>query len=249
MSATRVNQILTDLLSGRGHEGSLAQRLCVACAVAVPVDDAAMALLTTRGSAGLVGATSERARAMEDLQLVTGEGPCVDASRLRRPVLEPELRRTAPTRWLGFAPAALEAGVGAIFAFPLQVGGIRLGVLDLYRTAAGPLDDDGLSRALSYADAAVLVLLHLQDQTPLDGGLPPDLAAASTQQFHVHQATGMVAVQAGVGLTEALLLLRGRAYSSGRSIVGVAGDVLAHTLRFEPEGRGDDAGRRAGDDG
>lgn len=122
-------------------------------------------------------------------------------------------------------------------------------MLDLYRTAAGPLDDDGLSRALSYADAAVLVLLHLQDRTPLDGGLPLDLADASKQQFQVHQATEMVAVQAGVGLTEALLLLRGRAYSSGRSIAGVAADVLAHTLRFEPQGRSDDAGRRAGDDG
>jgi hypothetical protein len=33
-------------------------------------------------------------------------------------------------RWPVFTPAAVHAGVRAVFALPLQVGGIRLGVLD-----------------------------------------------------------------------------------------------------------------------
>ena len=36
-------------------------------------------------------------------------------------------------RWPVFAPAARQAGAAAIFAFPLQIGAIRSGVLGLYR--------------------------------------------------------------------------------------------------------------------
>jgi hypothetical protein len=36
-------------------------------------------------------------------------------------------------RWPGFAPAAVAAGTRALFAFPLQAGAIRVGVLSLNR--------------------------------------------------------------------------------------------------------------------
>jgi hypothetical protein len=107
--------------------------------------------------------------------------------------LEPELRRSAPARWLGFGPAAVEAGVGATFAFPPGRWHSPRGARPVPQSRR-PLDDHGLGKALSYADAAVLVLLHLQDQTPLDGGWPPDLAVASKQQFHIHQANPRAAV-------------------------------------------------------
>ena len=48
---------------------------------------------------------------------------------------EPEAVR----RWPVFAPAARQAGAAAVFAFPLQVGAIRAGVMGLYRERPGPL--------------------------------------------------------------------------------------------------------------
>src|ERR1051325_5839133 len=62
-------------------------------------------------------------------------------------------------RWPVFAPAALHAGVGAVFALPLQVGGMRLGVLDLYRAGPGGLDRQQLADALVLADTACALLL------------------------------------------------------------------------------------------
>ncbi len=79
---------------------------------------------------------------------MTAKGPCVDASTRGRPVLQPDLGRTTPELWTGFGPAALEPGIEAIFAFPLQVGGIRLGVLDLSRESAGTLNPSQLAEAL-----------------------------------------------------------------------------------------------------
>jgi hypothetical protein len=119
-------------------------------------------------------------------------------------------------------PAARAAGLRAVFALPLQVGGIRLGVLDLYRETAGMLPPEQLAEALSFADAATLLLLHLQ----AEGSASASRLAVLDDRAEVHQATGVVSVRAGVSLGEALLLLRARAYSEGRPLGELARDVL-----------------------
>ena len=58
----------------------------------------------------------------------------------------------------------------------------------------------------------------------------------------VHQAAGMVSVQAGVSLGEALVLLRARAFASERAVVELARDVLARVVTLAPE-RDDGDGR------
>ena len=122
----------------------------------------------------------------------------------------------------------------AVFAFPLRVGGIRLGVLDLYRTTTGVLSAQELADALSFADAATALLLHLQAQA---AGW--DLSAASLALFddraEVHQATGVVSVQSAVSLQEALLLLRARAYAEQRLIGELALDVLNGVIDFSDD--------------
>ena len=68
-----------------------------------------------QGPAGLAAATDGPASTMEELQFTLGEGPCVDASVGGRPVLQPELRKTGPSRWPGFGPAAVDAGIEAMY--------------------------------------------------------------------------------------------------------------------------------------
>lgn len=230
---TTAHDVLQALLTDRSDSiPSLPQRLCVATASGLGVTGVGMALMSERGHEGVIGATDGVATAMEELQFTLGEGPCLDASRQGQPVFQPDLARTAPGRWPGFGPAVLEIGIAAIFAFPLQVGEIRLGVLDLYRDQPGVLVDDELTTALAHADAAVLLLLHLQDQTgPTQ--LHPDLVGGISSRPEVHQATGMISVQASVTLTEALLLLRAHAYTSERPILDVARDVVERRLRFD----------------
>jgi AmiR/NasT family two-component response regulator len=48
----------------------------------------------------------------------------------------------------------------------------------------------------------------------------------------VHQATGVVSVQARVRLAEALVLLRARAFADDRPLGELARDVLAGTVDF-----------------
>ena len=250
MTSPRVRQILRDLFfnptdatgaraSERRRDGAeagsdLLQRLCVATTAALSVDGTGLALMTQAGHAGLLAASDGRAVAMEDLQHSLGEGPCLEASSQGRPVLQPDLGATGMSRWPGFTAAAVDAGIVAVFAFPLQVGAIRLGVLDLYRSASGSLDSFEIAEALDFAAAATTVLLDLQSGVPA-GQLHPLLAEASESHREIHQATGMVSVQAAVGLTEALLLLRGRAFATGRLLVDVARDVVDRKLLFHLE--------------
>jgi GAF domain len=235
VATMRSVQILAEL-EGDSVDGSrsLPQRLVEACAAALPVTGVGLIVMTDDGPGAVLAATDGAARVMEELQFTLGEGPCVDASLQRRPVLQPELSRTAPQRWPEFAAGALEAGIRAIFAFPLQVGGIRVGVLDLYRDKEGPLDDAELAEALAFADAAMTVLLHLPTGAGREA-MHPGLVALVENRAEVHQATGIVSVQAVTGLAEALLLLRAHAFAADRPVLAVARDVITRVLKFAPE--------------
>ena len=243
MASPRVRQILLEVLTDPPGRTSTAEqillRLCTALIAALPIDGAGMALMTPAGHAGLLVASDAPAAAMEDLQQALGEGPCMDASRGGRPVLLPDLVRSGANRWPAFTMSAADAGIAAVFAFPLQVGAIQLGVLDLYRHTTGSLDRLELAEALDFAAAATTILLELQHGTPI-GQLHPLLADAADGRREIHQATGMVSVQAAVGLTEALVLLRARAYATERPLVEIASDVVQRRLTFPSEGDNDE---------
>jgi hypothetical protein len=227
VAPNRVAQILSAVWAESREGIGLPGALAAACVRSLPVSGVGLALMTEEGPAGTIAATDGAAMELEELQFTLGEGPCVDASQTGRPVLQPDLARTAPLRWPAFAEGALDAGVRAVFALPLRVGAIRVGVLDLYRDRAGPLSTEDLTEALSYADAATLVLLDAQAGSPMLVPLP-----VWDDRAEVHQATGVVSVQARVGLGAALALLRARAFAEERPLGDLARDVLAGSVDF-----------------
>lgn len=242
---TPVSQILVDLLNDLDDPAGLPDRLCRLAVERLPVDAASIALTDETGAGILVAGSDERAVTLEHLQFTLGEGPCHDAHRLGRLVQQPDLVVTGPARWPVYTAAVAELGVRGLFSFPLRIGGIRLGVLDLYADHPGSLADPELATALHVADAAVLLVLHLGSHDPgsAPGEVPlADLASAGLlpdtfrDQPEVHQATGMVSVQLSVPLAEALLLLRAHAFATGRTVGAVADDVVGRRLRFDDDG-------------
>jgi len=226
MTSRAVAEILSAVRAAAHGDEGLPDSLVRLCARALPVSGVGLALMTDDGPAGTVAASDDGALQLEELQFTLGHGPCVDASRTGRPVLTPDLASTSPRTWPQFGAGADAAGLRAVFAFPLQIGGIRLGVLDLYRDTAGQLSRADLADALTYADAATQLLLDLQAQDTAQGLPPPHALAVLDDRAEVHQATGVVSVRAGVSLAQALALLRARAYTEGRPIGDLARDVL-----------------------
>nr|WP_238351338.1 GAF and ANTAR domain-containing protein [Kribbella shirazensis] len=204
-----------------------------ACAAALSAIGAGFAVARDDGIWEPLVASDPVAGELEELQFSLGEGPSGDAVLSGAPVLESDLAALgAGRRWPMFSAAATQRDIGAVFAFPVGVGAARVGVLAVYRRERGPLPVDLLQDALVYSDA--VLVLALDDRTGV--GTDPDgliTAAFTARRAEVHQATGMVAAQLGLTVTDALARLRAHAYSSGLSLQDVATGVMAGQLRLE----------------
>ncbi|MCW2850061.1 MAG: hypothetical protein JWR90_4035 [Marmoricola sp.] len=188
-------------------------------------------MMTTDGGQGITAHASDRyARSAEDLQQTLGEGPGVAASASGAVVLVPDLgdvRDTALSRWPTFAREAIGLGVHAAFAFPLLLGASRLGALSLYRLEAGALSPEHVSHGRVTADA---VALRLADPTGTISN--NDL---QIDPMRVHQAAGMVMVQLGIPIDQALLRLRAAAYADGLSVDELADAIVQRRRRLSKE--------------
>lgn len=201
------------------------------CAQTLDVSGVGVSVVTDAGNRSVVYSTDAGSAAIEELQATLGEGPCVDAVRQAAPVLVPDLReqaRRCVDRWPTFVSEADRAGVRAVFAFPLRVGRISLGAIDLYRSTPGALTRGDLAASRLAADATVVALLELASETSPGSSAVP-------HQLEVHQATGMVLAQMGITASQALLVLRARAFADGRPLAQVAADVVSRRLRFGSE--------------
>jgi hypothetical protein len=181
---------------------------------------------------GSLCTTDPTSALIEQVQYTMGEGPCVDAYRQGRPVLEPDLAGSGSDRWAAFAEPVVAAGVGAVFGFPLRVGAVRLGALNLYRDRPGDLTDDQHADALVLAEVTTEAILLLQASAPA-GTLADELARSADLHLVVHQAAGMVAVQLGINVADALVRLRAHAFAEGTPVQKVAEDVVARRLHFD----------------
>ena len=221
-------------LAGEAGAQVETKRLCEVCAEVTGMSGAGIMLMSHDIPAGSVCTTNEISALVEELQYALGEGPCVDAYHQDRPVLEPDLADPATPRWPAFASPAVAAGVRAVFGFPLQVGAVRLGALNLYCDRPGALSDDQHADALVMADVAAQAVLVLQAGAP-PGQLAEELEASGEFQYVVHQAAGMVAAQLDVSVGVALIRLRAYAFGNDRPLVEVAEQVVARTLRFDAQ--------------
>ena len=180
-------------------------------------------------------ATGVLGERLAELQVTVGEGPAVDVRRGGGPALVADLDApSSQARWPMFAPLAVEAGAASLFALPLCVGAIRVGVLSLHRVEAGHLDPPTLTDSLVFAELALRLLLDEQaGLNAADSGGEDDLPLHNPR---VHQATGMVAAQLDVGMADAFAHLRARSFAEQTPLSDLAADVVARRRRFDHDG-------------
>ena len=205
--------------------------LCATSARLVGVAGAGVVLMSRGQPLGSVCVSDRRTEAVEDMQYALGEGPCRDAFLTRAPVLVPDLERMDAGRWAAFRPGALDAGMRAAFGFPMLVGATCVGALDLYHDAVGDLTGEQFADAEAMAYLAAETVLGWQ--AVAEDALPWQLEQVPLHRAVVHQAAGMVAVQASVSVEDALLLVRAHAFAGGRTVGDVARDVVAGELRID----------------
>ena len=229
MAGDRLSRIVAALSAG--GDGWSSARLCAVCPGVVGVTGAGVMLMSGDIPHGSLSSTDDVSQLIEELQYTLGEGPCVDAYQQDSVVAEPDLAEPVARRWPAFTPPVLQAGVRAVFGFPLRVGTVRLGALNLYRDRPGLLNGEQHADALVVADVAARWVLDAQAGAP-SGVVAKELEAGADFHFAVHNAAGMVSVQGGISVAEALIRLRAFAFANDRLLADVADDVVARRLRL-----------------
>lgn len=219
------------LLSSGGTLGSRVERLCELCLTELGVSGAGVQVLAAGPHRLAVHATDRIAEHLEELQQELGEGPGVDAARTGSPALEADLCGTGARRWPWFAPGAVAHGAGAVFAWPVRVGAVGVGVLSLYRRRPGPLSRTGQADAVVLADAAAILLLDDRAAGSVEA-LVWLITDQSRFRPEVHQATGMLTVQLGLGVLDAYARLCAAAYADNRTMAQLSRDIVDRRVRL-----------------
>ncbi|QKJ18860.1 GAF and ANTAR domain-containing protein [Microbacterium hominis] len=202
--------------------------LCSPLRAAVSMPGAVVSTLGAPMGSQTLCASTRLGAQIDEIQIDLGEGPSWEALRTRHPVTASDLQVDGGARWPGAWAALRELDVGALFAFPLFVSTLGIGSIALYSVTARDLSaaDIERMRSLAVVVSAMLLRRALSRLEETDD-------AAEERRYsrrEVHQATGMVAARNGIGVDDALLLLRGHAYGEGRSVREVAADVISRRL-------------------
>lgn len=229
MRVEDADQFLAALSGGSEDELPSLASVCRSATGPLRMSGASVVLMGEHALPSVVGAYGVSV-AVQDLEFTLGEGPAGDAYTEGKPVLVDDLA-VFSSRWPQLTRALADTDIRSMYALPLQVGAIKLGVLVLYCDRPGVLEGERLSAALLVADVITNKVLDLQS-----GAVSESLAwglQVDDYRAVVHQATGMLSVQLDCEIGEALVRLRGHAFATQRPIDQVAADVVTGELRFD----------------
>jgi hypothetical protein len=197
----------------------------------LPVTGAAVSTLGDLLGNETLSATDARAARLDEVQFDLGEGPCWDALRSAQPVAATSLDSDGRGRWPHFFNAIAAESISSLFAFPLLVGPLRIGAVDLYSHRPTTLthDDEVRASALAYVVSRHILRVAI-------GEAPEDADNRPLSRRVVHHATGIVLAQLDISADDARLVLQGQAYAAGKPMTDVAEDVVAGRMRFRRTG-------------
>ena len=176
MTATSPLALLAS--SGETSDERLSWITHTARATLAGVDGVSITLVEGR-ALRTIGATDPLVEAADAQQYRLGEGPSIDAS-LGVPLSHAN-DVGKDLRWQAYGRAVAELGIHAQTAIPLCAEGRLVGVLNLYSTQPGPLDEGVLEAAMRLANAAgeLLWMTRRLDAVAQATAAGPDVAAAT----------------------------------------------------------------------
>jgi len=214
-----------------GHRLPTLDRLCAALVGDLDVSGASISVVTHSGRQSAIFSSDPIAARLETLQFELGEGPYWDAVSAREPVVASDLSDTSETRWPFFLDEARNLEIGAVFAFPMLMGAVLVGILGLYSVTPREVDEVFLDRGLFAAGRAAMPSVNRAlSSAANDDSEESPLAPALRRE--VHQATGVIVNQLDLPATDAFARLQGYALVSGMPIEQIAHDVVVGRLAF-----------------
>lgn len=197
--------------------------ICVAATLMVPGCDRASLMLRRGGSGGsyaTVAATDPIARRIDQLELIVGEGPCLDAIQDESAQIEADL--TTHSQWPELAARIVaETPVRGSMGFRLLVDRNKVGALNLFSDRPNVFDKVSAERAIllaAFAGIATAAAAHGHEADTLRRGL------ASNRE--IGRAIGMLMVLNDVSEDEAFDMLRRTSQDTNIKIADIAAEVI-----------------------
>jgi diguanylate cyclase (GGDEF)-like protein len=131
----------------------------------MPVTAAGVTLISPGVEPRYIAASNGDALQFEKLQTELKEGPCLEAYRTGEAISVPDL--DCEERFPSFIARASDAGLAAVFTFPLRLGDRRIGALDLYRDSRGKLSATSMKAAQTLADVTTAYIVNAEGRADL----------------------------------------------------------------------------------
>ncbi|SHN29959.1 GAF and ANTAR domain-containing protein [Cryptosporangium aurantiacum] len=182
------------------------------------------------GRLEFMAGSNENVKLLELFQLQTQQGPCLDAYRTGRPVINVNLGEAAD-RWPWFAPRATASGYQSVHAFPLRLRNQTIGALNVFGSAeGGDFDENDVPIVQALADVAAISLL--QERAIRRGEvLTEQLQGALNSRIVIEQAKGAIAQIHHISVDEAFVRIRAYARNNNKRLTDVAHAVVADRTR------------------
>ncbi len=154
---------------------------------------------------------------LDQLQVASGVGPCVDASREQTTIRVDDF--AAERRWVDYAQLALRLGVRSMLCVPLWVDDVRVGSLSLYGSSAQAFGEQAPNLAGLFATHAALALADAQRTE--------HLRQALINRDVIGQAKGILMERHRLTPDQAFAVLARASQDTNRKLVDVAEALTA----------------------
>jgi hypothetical protein len=231
VSAERLIDIFT-LMAKHESGDPLGMSLCSVAREITELSGAGISITSKDGMQEHLCTSNGVAKHLMDLEITLKEGPGHDAIQNGTANEVSDLTANEGQRWTFYSPEALDHGARAVFSFPIHIGAVVFGALSLYRDSKGPLSEEQSSSAYLMASVIGRAVLVMQAGVPR-GAIFNELQGQSTFDFSVHQASGMLSVQAKLSVKDALIMLRAHAFAVGISLSELAHRIIDRGTRFD----------------
>jgi GAF domain-containing protein len=176
------------------------------CVRALGVSAAGVMLVAPSGALQVIASSSDAMHTLELFQLQADEGPCLDAFRLGKQVVNQDLAAVGARR-PRFASRAIAEGFHSAHSVPMRLRQRTLGALNLLRDTPGSLSPADIAAATALADIATIATI--QHQIVINAQtLNNQLNAALHSRIVIEQAKGKISQATGSDVDQAFRQLR-----------------------------------------
>ncbi len=218
----KVFAALADIIYQGSNMSDVYAALCLAATMVVSGCDHASLLVRKDGRYVTVGASDQIAQHIDDLERMSGDGPCIDAIEDETPQIDTDL--TTPSLWPKLAARLVaETPVRGAMGFRLLIDRQVTGALNLFSDTPNMFDAESAGRAAvlaAFASVAINAVAKGEDATSLRRGL--------LSNREIGKAVGMLMLLNNVTEDEAFDVLRRYSQDLNIKLADVARTVIAN---------------------